>query len=295
MTPFERRLLIWRENFSGSFSAKVRWRMKHDRNPLLVTVQDKYLVRQWARELGVPTAPLLQMAESADAFNIDDLPPDCFVKASHGCEWNLLRRDGVFYRFGTGADFVDDEGWPLPAAAFAARRLDDGDARALWRSWMSQKYRLAEWAYQEMTPRLLAEPVLAQRGGTPLRLYRLFTMGGVVHAIAVGGPQFARTGSDYLMHDPHWTRWRMRGEQIRVNEAILGARPDTLADMLQTAQRLGQGLDFVRVDLFDTTEGVVLNEMTVYPSGGEPSRPTPDAAFNRWLGRQWTLPRRTTP
>lgn len=293
MTPFERRLLIWRENFSGSFSAKVRWRMKHDRNPLLVTVQDKYLVRQWALSRGVETVPLLQMAENADAFEIGTLPPDCFVKASHGCGWNLLRREGVFYEFGNGTAFVDDQGLPQPATALASRRVDDAACRALWRKWLGQKYLAAEWAYQLMTPRLLAEPVMAQKGNGPQRLYRLFTMAGVVQAIAVGGPVFVRTESDYLVFDRDWTRIRMPGERPPVDEAALGERPQTLPDMLEIARRLGSELDFVRIDLFDTPQGAILNEMTVYPSGGQPGRPFVSATHNRWLGRLWTLPGRT--
>ena len=53
------------------------------------------------------------------------------------------------------------------------------------------------------------------------------------------------------------------------------------------AAKLGRGLDFVRVDLYNTTRGVVLGEMTVYPEAGSMNTPTACPVFNKWLGDQW--------
>jgi teichuronopeptide biosynthesis TupA-like protein len=61
--------------------------------------------------------------------------------------------------------------------------------------------------------------------------------------------------------------------------------------MLEIVRKLGESLDFVRVDLSDTTRGVVLGEMTIYPLAGRFSSPMPDPKCNKWLGDQWILPK----
>jgi hypothetical protein len=44
--------------------------------------------------------------------------------------------------------------------------------------------------------------------------------------------------------------------------AVIPRAPRHLDDMLTAARRLGAGLDFVRIDMYDTDEGVVLGAMT---------------------------------
>jgi hypothetical protein len=62
--------------------------------------------------------------------------------------------------------------------------------------------------------------------------------------------------------------------------------------MVAAARRLGRGVDFVRIDMYDTAAGCVLGEMTVYPQSGSRATPTSCVHFNRWLGSQWQLQRR---
>ena len=71
------------------------------------------------------------------------------------------------------------------------------------------------------------------------------------------------------------------------------SRPENLQEMINTAEKLGERIDFVRVDLYNTTRGVVLGEMTIYPEAGMLNRPTVDKFFNNWLGDQWILPEST--
>jgi hypothetical protein len=62
--------------------------------------------------------------------------------------------------------------------------------------------------------------------------------------------------------------------------------------MIQVAQTMGKELDFVRVDLYNTSRGIVLGEMTVYPDGGVLVNPTGCPFFNVWLGAQWKINRK---
>jgi len=65
--------------------------------------------------------------------------------------------------------------------------------------------------------------------------------------------------------------------------------PDTLPDMVHAAKHLSMaiGLPFCRVDLYNTTRGVVLGEVTRTPGGPQ----TYVLAHDRWMGEQWLLAR----
>ena len=62
--------------------------------------------------------------------------------------------------------------------------------------------------------------------------------------------------------------------------------------MIDTAEKIGKDIDFARVDLYSTTKGIVLGEITIYPEGGMENSPTACPMFNRWLGIQWEMGRK---
>ena len=50
-------------------------------------------------------------------------------------------------------------------------------------------------------------------------------------------------------------------------------RPRHLEEMIAIAKTLSQGMDLIRVDLYDSDRGVIFGEMTLTPSG---------CIFHRW-------------
>jgi hypothetical protein len=85
------------------------------------------------------------------------------------------------------------------------------------------------------------------------------------------------------MYTPSWCRIdiKTRGKSFGVPTP----RPPHLDEMIRCAEILGDGLDFLRVDLYDAGK-VYFGEMTVYPSAGgefyDPKR-------NRHFGSLWNL------
>jgi hypothetical protein len=61
--------------------------------------------------------------------------------------------------------------------------------------------------------------------------------------------------------------------------------PPNLALMLETAEKLGSGLDFVRVDLYDIGSRIYFGEMTFTPGGGFAHFEPP--AMDQHLGELW--------
>ncbi|MCC7491214.1 MAG: hypothetical protein IT204_02650 [Fimbriimonadaceae bacterium] len=266
-------------------SAKVGWRLRHDHRPWQVTCQDKLTVRQYAADRGVATAPLLAVADRAADLDLAALPAECFLKANHGCGYNLLRSAGRCYPYRHGADFVAADGSLVVPPGAAA--LTDRQAAALLDTWLAQRYHRQEWAYQQIRPRLFAEPVLRPRQPPELLDIRCYVFAGTVVALSLGSPRYRRHGWNAFL-TPDWAPIPLSRQREPLPDP-LPARPATLPTLLAQAARLGQGLDFARIDLYDTTTGPLLGEITVYPEAGSLQAPTACHAFNCWLASHWPL------
>ena len=61
--------------------------------------------------------------------------------------------------------------------------------------------------------------------------------------------------------------------------------------MLEWASILGQDIDFIRVDLYDLGDRILVGELTPYPNGGNKKfRP---GSLDAWLGKAWRGPAAT--
>lgn len=266
------------------FSWKIRRRIRYDRNPLLVTVADKLAVKAYAAARGIATARLLHATGDPATIPFDDLPPDCFIKATHGCGWNIRIMASQAYLFRHGNDLVAPDG-SLVAGRIAARaRLSREECVAVCREWLASIFSPRLWVCRRIPRRIIVEETLESADGGELKDYRLYTFDGVVKAINVGSPGYRRRNENVFL-DAAWNEIRLSEYQERLPDPR-PARPDSLPRMIEAAGRLGRGIDFVRIDLYDTTRGVVLGEMSVLPSAGRLS-PTSCRRFNTWLGDQW--------
>jgi hypothetical protein len=263
--------------------------MACERNPLFITIGDKYEVRRFASQRGVDCAPLLHVTQDANTIPFASLPPDCMIKATHASGWNIARINSAFCLFGDGCGPIRDE---LPAHEsrnHALVPMSQEEVVAQCNRWIASRYRLLEWAYQRMTPRIVVEAALCPRQGHELFDFRLYTFRGEVRAINVGSASFRRHRLNVFLA-PDWSPIPLTRYVESLPERI-PQRPDTLPEMIDIAKRLGQDLDFVRIDLYDTTVGVVLGEMTPYPNGGLRGMPSGCPRLDLWLGSQWPMGR----
>lgn len=118
--------------------------------------------------------------------------------------------------------------------------------------------------------------------------YRLFTFDGKVRAISVGSPTYRRKKWNVFL-TPDWEVIPLSSYSEALPDR-LPEKPFLLQEMLEAASRLGEGIDFARIDLYETAEGIRLGEITLYPEGGDRNTPTSCPRFNRWLGSFWRAP-----
>ncbi|MEM9535021.1 MAG: ATP-grasp fold amidoligase family protein [Cyanobacteria bacterium P01_E01_bin.45] len=269
------------------FASKVRWRMKYDRNPLLITVQDKYTVRDYAKSKGVKTSELLYVTDRPETIPFTELPPKCMIKANHGCGWNILRYDSKLYQFGSGDTLIDGHGDLLDNPDSRRQEIREAQAIQLCNHWLTQRYVKREWAYQHIPPKIIVEEYLNAPDNQDLKDYRLYTFHGVVKAISMGSALYRREGIN-IFFDLEWNEFKLTKYKEKRPDP-LPQKPACLTEMIDAAQRLGEDIDFARIDFYDTSRGIILGEMTVYPEAGFPNSPTACTAFNKWLGAQWHL------
>jgi hypothetical protein len=233
--------------------------------------------------LGVKAAKVYYVTDKPETIPFDTLPETYFIKANHGSLWNILCKKGEFYLFENGEHFAEFD-------ARSKYKLSREECIQTCRLWLKSTYSKREWAYKHIPPRIMIEETLVQRGGGEFKDYKFYVFHGKVKAVWFVCPTFRRN-KEIIYFDRGWQTLKLNLHGEKVPDSI-PEKPDNYYEMLEIVEKLAAGLDFVRIDLYDTTRGIVFGEMTFYPYGGWPGKPTSDQAFNQWLGDQWELPTR---
>lgn len=214
------------------FTELLQWRKLHDRDPRMPRLADKVVVKEEvAASLGSEwVVPTLWHGER--------LPPGLpstapfVVKSRHGCNQRVFVRD----------EAVDWE---------AVRR------RAA--TWLHRPYGfwLDEWLYREIPRGILVEPFIGAGRVLPID-YKFYVFGGEVAFVQVHLDREHR--HRWILYDRHW--------RAVVGHSDLPRAPSGLAAMIEAAETLADGFDFVRVDFYQPATRPIFGEMTFYPGSG---------------------------
>ncbi len=256
----------------------MRRRMKHDRNPLFVELQDKYKVKAYARERGVRTAETFHVTDKPETIPFDSLPDHYFIKANHGCGWNILCKDREFYFYTPEINSAESDG-------MVKHKLTRQEVLRLCDSWLGTTYSKNQYAYKYIPPMIMVEEILVPKENQELQEYKFYAFNGVVKALNVRCLAY-RLNHENIFLDTDWHEFKLKIYKENP-PGLFPEKPANFQEMMGIVEKLGKGLDFVRVDLYDAAGGVTLGEMTFYPYGGAPKTPTADPEFNQWLGNQW--------
>ncbi len=245
-----------------TFNEKVIWRMLFDHRAIWTQLQDKYAAREYiARRIGADVQPTLYWVTSDAAdIPINDLPQRFMVKPTHGSGWV----------------------YPVPDKA----SLNWPELVETCASWLRQSYYRIdrEWVYKDIKPRILVEELIDDGRGVSPTEYKLFAFDGHAHVIQVTTGIFGDHRRTFFDRD--WNKINATADFENADEEM--TRPWHLDKMFAYAEALGEGLDFIRADFYDTPTRVYLGELTTTPGGGMNAyRPL---EFARYMGDLWTLP-----
>lgn len=236
--------------------------MAFDRRDLLAMTCDKLAMKSMAEERAGDLVRVPQVFWSGrDIGELADvsLPDNWVLKPNH--------RSGLVY-FGHGAADVDHlrgqtQGW-----------LDE----VKWRDG-------GEWAYSQADPVLLVEELIGVSGTPPID-YKFEVFDGTVRLLLVYLGRFDDLRGYLFDRDFNQISAQDASEVLRDSDVV--TRPANYARMLEIAERIADGFDYLRVDLYDTGDEVWFGEVTPYEGGGAARfRPR---SFDDVLGSYWTLP-----
>jgi hypothetical protein len=247
-----------------TFTERLLVKMATDRNPLQTTTADRVAMRGYVEaRLGPGYLPeQLAVLQHPDEVRALDLPPAYVAKASHGSQMvHIVRQDSRGER-----DII----------------------AILGKEWLARDYwrRHGEWPYRDIPRRIVIEGYLGKPGDEPPPDWKFYCFNGKVGLVSLDYDRFLRRKRVFYDAD---------GRQLdlllnylhRTDEAK--PVPPCFARMKDIATRLSQGFDFVRVDLFDLPQGIIVGELTHCPSAGLFVWDPPE--FDRQLGEFWAASR----
>ncbi|MGY2735460.1 ATP-grasp fold amidoligase family protein [Sphingomonas sp. UYP23] len=241
-----------------TFTELVQARKLAGADSAMVRMADKLVVKRIvAEQLGIDwIIPTLWHGTALPP--VPAWPVPFVVKARHGCNQTA-------FVFDDGADWAN------------IRRCAAGWMRSAYGYWLDEDL------YAGIPRGLMVEPFV----GTPPVLpidYKFYVFGGRVRYVQV---HLGRGGRHrWILFDRQWQR---------VSSATADpdpAPPVTLREMIIAAERLSDGRDFVRVDLYEIDGRPLFGEMTFYPGSGlDPFSPVSlDAEFGAlWLRARLAL------
>jgi len=243
----------------STFNEKIQHRKFHTHDSRYAEISDKYAVRSLVSEkIGDHILTNLHyVTDDPESIPFGSLPDRYVVKPNH--------MSGEI-RFVDSNDDVD--------ADEIKRQCDE---------WLASTYgqSMGEYWYADIPPRILFEEDLRDDDYSPPDDYKFYVFDGHVRYIHVDTNRF--TNHRRRFYDREWKPQRFT---LAHELAPVTPRPSRFNEMLEIAEKLGAGFDFIRVDLYEAADDSVLfGEMTVAPGGGtEQFTPTRmDAEF----GEHW--------
>ncbi len=224
-----------------TITEKFLWRKLFDRNPLFTLACDKLIAKAYAIEKCPELKTASVLWEGTDPEQIPNkLLNSCAVlKANHGSGWNVL-----------------DLGCRTPS-----------ELREQARNWMQRTYgwRIGEWGYRNARKKIIVEQALRVDGQLVQEEYKFHVSCGTTAYVFVKLGQNNAPASKLVLN--------RAGTAFTIDDAGVRQRsdlptPKLYSQMLQIAERLAVGFDFVRCDFYGMPDGIYFSELTVYPMSG---------------------------
>ena len=263
----------WYEVYTGksidldhpkTFNEKIQWLKLYDSTQLKGTLSDKYLVRDYVRNVigGQYLVPLCGVWNSFDEIDYGQLPEKFVLKCTHGSGTNEI------------IDLKDS--------------IEYSALKEKFQSWIRINYAYAcglEMHYQYITPKIIAEEYLQTSDGSDLRDYKVHVFDGQAKLIQVDIDR---------MHNHRRNLYTREWEYIPCSilyptaPEVQVERPKCLAELIRVSELLAKGFIYVRTDFYIVGSHIYFGEMTfTHGSGVEPFIPE---TFNMEMGSWIHLP-----
>lgn len=226
-----------------TLNEKLQWLKLNDRKPEYITMVDKaavkeYLVNRIGEEYIIPTLGVWDKFEDID-FN--QLPDQFVLKCTHDSGGLVICKD--------------------------KSKLDIASARRKINRSLKRDFFLVgrEWPYKDVPRRIIAEKYMVDESGKELKDYKIFVFNGKAEYVEV---DFNRAIEHKLNpYDFDWNPLNFCDTSKNDYNANI-PKPKRLEDMRRIAEKLAEGMTFLRVDFYSIYDKIYVGELTLYPGSG---------------------------
>lgn len=244
-----------------SFNQKIQWLKLYDRNPKYTKLVDKYAVKAYIDStLGTGyTFPTLQVAESFDEIDFENLPDQFVLKCTHDSG---------------GVVFCTDK------SKFNKNYAKEKLSKSLKRNYYINS---REWPYKNIKPHIIAEPFMVDDSGIELKDYKFMCFNGKVKSIFTCTDRYESDGLKVTFFDTEWNKMPFE-RHYPIDQKPIG-KPYSYNEMIELSEILSRDIPFVRIDFYEINKKPYFGEMTFYPGSGlEEFTPRNwDDVFGEWL------------
>lgn len=227
------------------YGEKIQWLKLHDRDPLHRELADKLGARAYVEKRvgGEYLIPLLGVWENPDEIDFGSLPERFVLKCTHNSGGALCCTDKAGF--------------------------DEAQAKRSLRRQLRQDYyeKGREWLYKGIPRRVMAEAYIGGEDGSPPADYKFSCYNGTPRVLLVCRNRAGKYADYYYMDRDFRFLPLMCGDEERFSSVQL-EKPPHLDEMWKLAESLSQGMEHVRIDLYDTDAGVRFGEFTFFDTSG---------------------------
>ena len=235
-----------------TYNEKAQWQKLYDRNPLYTNMVDKYKARFIVEQkIGNNyLIPLLGHWNTFDEIDFDSLPQKFVLKTTHDS-------GGV---------------WIIEKNNVDLNQIKKEVVKHLKKNffWASR-----EWPYKNVKPSIIAEKFMVDESGVDFKDYKFYCFNGKVKLLMIASD--INTTEHVNNHKSHeYTLMDYYDENldnVKINWGFNfsenpGPLPSNINELKQIAEKLSEGINSVRVDLYTDLNNIYFGEFTFYDGAG---------------------------
>lgn len=226
-----------------SFNEYILWLKRNYRNNQWKECADKLKCKDFLKRNGFEKylPKTLAIYDSSSQIDLSNLPNKFVLKTNHDC----------------GSVYICEKGKTNFGKVF--KSID----KSLKQSYYSES---DEWVYEDIEPKIYAEEYLEPKNGKDLNDFKLFTFDGKYRF----GYYSANRSKDvrFQLFENDFDIVNCDYSHLRPGKKYTISKPDEFPELVRLAEQVGQHFNFVRVDLYLTTQGIKLGELTFLAMSG---------------------------
>lgn len=225
-----------------TYCDKLNWLKLHDIHPEYTRMADKIEVRNYIKEvLGKDIClPLLGAWEHYDDIDFDSLPDRFVLKCNHDSGSTRVVHDKASMDHSGMKEFFEGR---LRLNAYVLGR---------------------EYPYRDINPMICAEAYMVPDGRKDINDYKFLCFNGKPEVMFIVSDRHTDCRLDYF--DMDFNHLPITAVYPNSNKHI--EKPRYFEEMNTLAQKLSQGMRFVRIDLYEINGQIYFGEFTHFDGGG---------------------------